>query len=58
MAVVLLGFASGLPLALTASTISAWLTTEDISLKTIGLFALVGMPYVYKFVWSPLVDQL
>jgi PAT family beta-lactamase induction signal transducer AmpG len=58
IAVVLLGFASGLPLALTAGTLSAWLTTQGIDLKTIGLFALVGMPYVYKFVWAPLVDQV
>ena len=58
IAVVLLGFASGLPLALTAGTMSAWLTTQGISLKTIGLFALVGMPYVYKFVWAPVVDQV
>jgi PAT family beta-lactamase induction signal transducer AmpG len=58
IAVALLGFASGLPLALTAGTLSAWLTTQGIDLKTIGLFALVGMPYVYKFIWAPLVDQV
>lgn len=58
IAVILLGFASGLPLALTAGTLSAWLTTEGINLKTIGLFAMVGLPYVYKFVWAPLIDQM
>ena len=58
MAVAVLGFASGLPLAMTAGTLSAWLATQGVDLKTIGLFALVGLPYVYKFAWAPLVDQL
>jgi PAT family beta-lactamase induction signal transducer AmpG len=58
IAVVLLGFASGLPLALTAGTLSAWLATQHIDLTTIGLFSLVGLPYVYKFIWAPLVDQV
>lgn len=58
MAVAVLGFASGLPLAMTAGTLSAWLATQGIDLKTIGLFALVGLPYVYKFAWAPLIDQV
>lgn len=53
-----LGFASGLPLLLTYSTLSAWLKTDGISLKAIGAFALVGTPYAFKFVWSPLIDRL
>lgn len=53
----LLGFASGLPLALTAGTLQAWLTVEGIDLRTIGLFALVGQPYTYKFLWAPLMDR-
>ncbi len=57
LAVVVLGFASGLPLALVASTLSAWLTTAGLSLKTIGLFALVQIPFNLKFMWSPLVDR-
>jgi len=53
----LLGFSSGLPLALTAGTLQAWLTVEGVDLRTIGWFALVGQPYTYKFVWSPVMDR-
>ena len=56
-AVLLLGFASGLPLALTAGTLQAWLAVEHIDIKTIGLFTLVGQPYTYKFLWAPLMDR-
>jgi len=51
-----LGFSSGLPLALTGSTLQAWLFSEGIDLKTIGLFSLVGLPYSLKILWAPLVD--
>ena len=44
----LLGFTSGLPLALTAGTLQAWMTVEDIDLKTIGFFSLVGQAYVFN----------
>jgi PAT family beta-lactamase induction signal transducer AmpG len=53
----LLGFASGLPLALTAGTLQAWLATENVDIVAIGWFALVGQPYTYKFLWSPLMDR-
>lgn len=53
-----LGFVSGLPLALTAGTLQAWLTVEGVDLKTIGLFTLVGLPYTLKFLWAPLMDRL
>jgi PAT family beta-lactamase induction signal transducer AmpG len=56
--ILVLGFSSGLPLALTGATLTAWLTTEEIDLTTIGLFALMGLPYTLKFLWSPLVDGL
>lgn len=56
--IAVLGFASGLPLALTLSTLSAWLAKEGVSRTAIGLFALVGIPYALKFLWSPLVDGL
>ena len=56
--ILLLGFSSGLPLLLTLSTLSAWLATQGLSLKAIGLFALVGLPYSLKFVWSPAMDGL
>jgi PAT family beta-lactamase induction signal transducer AmpG len=53
-----LGFASGLPLLLTFSTLSAWLATAGVRRAAIGAFALVGTPYAFKFVWSPLIDRL
>jgi MFS transporter, PAT family, beta-lactamase induction signal transducer AmpG len=56
--VLLLGFASGLPLLLTFSTLSAWLATAGVRRAAIGAFALVGTPYAFKFLWSPLIDRL
>ena len=56
--VLLLGFSSGLPLALSGSTLRFWLRESHIDLETIGLFALVGTPYTIKFLWAPLVDAL
>jgi PAT family beta-lactamase induction signal transducer AmpG len=53
---VFLGFSSGLPLALTSSTLQAWLTVAELDIRTIGIFALVGLPYTLKFCWAPLVD--
>src|SRR5579864_3707741 len=53
-----LGFASGLPLLLTFSTLSAWLATAGVSRSAIGAFALAGTPYAFKFLWSPLIDRL
>jgi MFS transporter, PAT family, beta-lactamase induction signal transducer AmpG len=54
---VLLGFASGLPLPLTSGTLQAWLTIAGTDLRTIGIFSLVGIPYTIKFLWSPLMDR-
>ena len=56
--VLLLGFSSGLPLALAGSTLAVWLTESNVDLGTIGLFSLVGLPYTFKFVWAPLIDAL
>lgn len=56
-AMLLLGFASGLPLALSTGSLQAWLTVEGVDIKTIGFFALAGLPYTFKFVWAPLVDR-
>jgi PAT family beta-lactamase induction signal transducer AmpG len=58
LAVTLLGFSSGLPLALTNSTLQAWFTQSGISLATIGVLSLVGIPYSLKFLWSPLMDKV
>ncbi|GGD60382.1 AmpG family muropeptide MFS transporter [Caballeronia grimmiae] len=54
---VVLGFTSGLPLFTLVNLIQAWLTTEHINVKQIGLFALIGLPYTWKFVWAPLMDR-
>lgn len=53
----LMGFASGLPLLLTGSVLQAWLKDGGIDLASIGLFALVGLPYTLKFLWAPLFDR-
>lgn len=52
-----MGFASGLPLLLTKSTLQAWMTDEKVSLKVIGFFALVATPYSFKFLWAPFFDR-
>ncbi len=51
------GFASGLPLFLLFNLVPAWLRSEQVDLKTIGLFALIQFPYTWKFIWSPLLDR-
>src|SRR5215216_4423355 len=56
--VLLLGFSSGLPLALSGSTLLVWMRESGVDLGTIGLFALVGTPYTLKFLWAPIVDAL
>jgi PAT family beta-lactamase induction signal transducer AmpG len=56
--VLLLGFSSGLPLALSGSTLLVWMRESGVDLVTIGLFAMVGTPYTLKFLWAPLVDAL
>jgi len=55
--ILILGFASGLPLALTGQTLQAWVTVEGVDLATIGLLTLVGIPYTWKFLWAPLIDR-
>lgn len=55
--VTLLGFASGLPLALTGQAMQAWLSAEHIDIATIGFLSLVGLPYTFKFLWAPLMDR-
>jgi PAT family beta-lactamase induction signal transducer AmpG len=53
-----LGMLSGLPLALTASTLSVLLRERGVDLATIGTFAMVGLPYTFKFLWAPILDNL
>ncbi len=54
----LLGFSSGLPLALSGSALQAWFTTAGMSLRDIGWITLIGQAYVFKFLWAPLLDRL
>ena len=56
--VLFLGFSSGLPLALSGSTLQVWMREAGVDLGAIGLFALVGTPYTIKFLWAPVVDAL
>jgi PAT family beta-lactamase induction signal transducer AmpG len=55
--VAILGFTSGVPLILTQSTLQTWMWDAGIDLRTLGLFALAGLPYTLKFLWSPLMDR-
>lgn len=57
MTVLLLSFSSGLPLAMVAGTLQAWLATEKVDITTIGWFTLIGLPYTWKFLWSPFFDR-
>lgn len=54
----LLGFSSGLPLLLTGATLQVWFRESGMSLTEIGFFALIGIPYTVKFLWSPILDWL
>jgi len=58
LSILLLGFSSGLPRLLTLSTLAWWMSTVGVDLTTIGLFALVGLPYSLKFLWAPAVDEI
>ena len=57
LVVTVLGFASGLPLALTGQAMQAWLSIEGVDVATIGFLSLVGLPYTFKFLWAPLMDR-
>ena len=54
---IFIGFSSGLPLFILLNLLSAWLRSEGVDLKSIGLFALIQFPYTWKFIWSPLMDR-
>lgn len=51
------GFSSGLPLYILISLLPAWLRTEGVNLKSIGLFSLISLPFTWKFLWAPLFDR-
>ena len=54
---IFLGFTSGMPLYVLFQLVPAWLRSSEVDLGTIGLFALVSLPYTWKFLWSPLMDR-
>ena len=54
---IFLGFASGMPLYVLFQLVPAWLRSHEVDLATIGLFAMVSLPYTWKFAWSPLMDR-
>jgi PAT family beta-lactamase induction signal transducer AmpG len=56
LVVTLLGFSSGLPLALSGETLRVWMSDLHVNLGTIGLLSLAGLPYTFKFIWAPMVD--
>lgn len=58
LCILFLGFSSGLPLALTGATLALWLAKTGVDKTTIGVFALVGIPYTLKFLWAPALDGL
>lgn len=57
LSVFLLGFSSGLPLALSGTTLQAWFTVEGVNILHISLLAVLGIPYLYKFLWAPVLDR-
>ena len=57
LALVLIGFGSGLPLFLTSQTLAGWMRVEGLDLTTIGAFSLVALPYSLKFAWAPFFDR-
>ena len=57
LTILLLGFSSGLPIVLVASTLQAWYTQAGVGIMTIGTLSLVGQPYTWKFLWAPLFDH-
>lgn len=57
LSMLLVGYASGLPLLLIGSTLQAWMTDEGVDLAAIGMVSLIGLPYVFKFLWAPFLDR-
>ena len=57
LALLLLGFSSGLPAVLVGATLQAWLTGVGTDLTTIGYTILISLPYAIKFLWAPLIDR-
>src|SRR5689334_6739342 len=58
LVILVLGFASGLPLALTGATLTFWVSEAGVDITLIGMLAWVGLAYSWKFLWSPAIDRL
>ena len=58
LAMLFLGFSSGLPFGVLAEPMTAWLASSGVDKTTIGLFALVSLPYALKFLWAPIMDRV
>ena len=58
LVILLMGFSSGMPFLLSGAVLSYWMSQVGVNITTIGIFALVGTPYAFKFAWAPLVDQM
>ncbi len=58
IAILVLGFASGLPLALSGSALQVWLAVDGVDMARIGFLTLLGLPYTFKFLWAPLMDRV
>ena len=58
MRMLLLGFSSGLPILLVFSTLSVWLVKAGVSRSTITMFSWAALAYSFKFIWSPVIDNL
>jgi MFS transporter, PAT family, beta-lactamase induction signal transducer AmpG len=56
--VFMLGFSSGMPLALLTTTLQAWFSSDGLSLMSVGFLSLIGLPYSYRFLWAPLLDRI
>ncbi|MEX2131950.1 MAG: hypothetical protein WD772_10725, partial [Pseudohongiellaceae bacterium] len=57
LACVFTGMSSGFPYFVLFQLVPAWLRTEGVDLATIGLFALITLPYNWKFFWAPVMDR-
>ena len=58
LAMLLLGFSSGIPIYLVGNTLGFWMRENAIELSTIGFLSWVGLAYSLKFLWAPLVDRV
>jgi PAT family beta-lactamase induction signal transducer AmpG len=58
LSILFLGFSAGIPLAITGSSLSMWISRLGVDIKTIGLFTLVTIPFSFKYIWSSIFDNV